>query len=114
MIVILDDPIICVSKYSVISITTKGAYNKEYTREFKENERTINIDFYREINTTDDWKNINKSTNENYILMQDLDFKNNPKDGNIYDTYKGKLDGNNHTIRNATGRYRNMHRWKNN
>ena len=104
VIVILDDPIICVSKYSVISITTKGAYNKEYTREFKENERTINIDFYREINTTDDWKNINKSTNENYILMQDLDFKNNPKDGNIYDTYKGKLDGNNHTIRNATGR----------
>ena len=104
VIVILDDPIICVSKYSVISITTKGAYNKEYTREFKENERTINIDFYREINTTEDWKDINKSTNENYILMQDLDFKNNPKDSNIYSTYKGKLDGNSHTIRNATGR----------
>ena len=104
VIVILDDPIICVSKYSVISITTKGAYNKEYTREFKENERTINVDFYREINTTDDWKDINKSTNENYILMQDLDFKNNPKDSNIYSTYKGKLDGNSHTIRNATGR----------
>ena len=104
VIVVLDNPIICVSKYSVISISTKGAYNKEYTREFKENERTINVDFYREINTTEDWKDINKSTSENYILMQDLDFKNNPKDSNIYSTYKGKLDGNSHTIRNATGR----------
>ena len=104
VIVILDTPIIYVSKYSIISISTKGAYNKEYTREFKEKERLIDIDFYREIKTTDDWKNINNSTSENYILMQDLDFKNNPKDSNIYSTYKGKLNGNNHTIRNATGR----------
>ena len=77
VIAILNNPLICVSQYSVMKISTKGAYNQEYTREFKENERLIDVDFYREINTIDDWKNINKSPTENYMLMQDLDFKNN-------------------------------------
>ncbi len=100
VIAILNNPIICVSEYSVMSISTKGAYNQEYTRKFKEKERLISIDFYREIYTTDDWKAINKSTNENYILMQDLDFKNNPKDAIIWSSLTGKIDGNNHNIRN--------------
>ncbi len=101
VIAILNNPIICVSEYSVMSISTKGAYNQEYTRKFKEKERLISIDFYREIYTTDDWKAINKSTTENYILMQDLDFKNNPKDAIIWNSLTGKIDGNNHTIRNV-------------
>ena len=98
---ILNNPVICVSKYSVMSISTKGAYNQEYTREFEENERLIDVEFYREINTTDDWKNINKSPTENYILMQDLDFKNNSRDSYISVNYTGILDGGNHTIRNV-------------
>ena len=101
VIAILNNPIICVSEYSVMSISTKGAYNQEYTRKFKEKERLISIDFYREIYTTDDWKAINKSTNENYILMQDLDFKNNPKDAIIYYSVIGKINGNNHIIQNV-------------
>ena len=100
VIAILNNPIICVSQYSVMKISTKGAYNQEYTREFEKNERLIDVDFYREINTTDDWKNINKSPTENYTLMQDLDFKNNPNDSFISTPYKGKLDGNNHTVKN--------------
>ena len=98
---ILNNPVICVSKYSVMSISTKGAYNQEYTREFEENERLIDVEFYREINTTDDWKDINKSPTENYILMQDLDFKNNSRDSYISVNYTGILDGGNHTIRNV-------------
>ena len=101
VIAILNNPVICVSKYSVMSISTKGAYNQEYTREFEENERLIDVEFYREINTTDDWKNINKSPTENYILMQDLDFKNNSRDSYISVNYTGILDGGNHTIRNV-------------
>ena len=101
VIAILNNPVICVSEYSVMSISTKGAYNQEYTREFEENERLIDVEFYREINTTDDWKNINKSPTENYILMQDLDFKNNSRDSYISVNYTGILDGGNHTIRNV-------------
>ena len=101
VIAILSNPIICVSKYEVISISTKGAYNQEYTRKFKEKERIINISFYKDINTTEDWKNINKSLNENYILMQDLDFKNNPDDVNIWNQLNGIIDGNNHTVKNV-------------
>ncbi|HJJ11876.1 MAG TPA: hypothetical protein OIM48_00965 [Clostridiaceae bacterium] len=100
VIAILNNPLICVSQYSVMKISTKGAYNQEYTREFKENERLIDVDFYREINTIDDWKNINKSPTENYMLMQDLDFRNNPYDSVISTECIGILDGNNHTIRN--------------
>ena len=100
VIAILNNPIICVSQYSVMSISTKGAYNQEYTRDFAENERLIDVDFYREINTTDDWKNINKSPTENYILMQDLDFRNNPYDSVISTNCTGIIDGNNYTIRN--------------
>ena len=47
VIAILNNPLICVSQYSVMKISTKGAYNQEYTREFKENERLIDVDFYR-------------------------------------------------------------------
>ena len=100
VIAILNNPVICVSQYSVMKISTKGAYNQEYTRDFEKNERLIDVDFYREINTTDDWKAINTSPTENYILMQDLDFRNNPNDSFVGNDYMGKLDGNNHTIKN--------------
>ena len=100
VIAILNNPLICVSQYSVMKISTKGAYNQEYTREFEENERLVDVDFYREINTTDDWKNINKSPTENYMLMQDLDFRNNPNDSLISTKCTGIIDGNNHTVRN--------------
>ena len=100
VIAILSNPIICVSKYSVISISTKGAYNQEYTREFNEKERLINIDFYREIYTTDEWKAINKSPTENYILMKNLDFRNNPNDAIISSNMTGIINGNNHVIKN--------------
>ena len=98
---ILSNPIICVSNYEIISISSKGAYNKEYTRKFEEKERLINISFYREVNSTEDWKDINKSTSENYILMQDLDFRNNPNDAIIWNSLKGTIDGNGHTIKNV-------------
>ena len=96
----LYDPIICVSEYSVISISTKGAYNQEYTRTFKDNERIIQIDMYKEIRTIDEWNNIKNSLTENYILMNDLDFINNGNMAQVYGTYRGKINGNNHTIKN--------------
>ena len=100
VVVELHDPVMYVSNYSVQSITTKGAFNAPYTRNFEDGERTIKIDLYREINSIDDWKNINNSPTENYMLMTDLDFANEGSNIRISKTYTGKVNGNNHTIKN--------------
>ena len=100
VIVELYDPIIYVSNYNVESITTKGDFNQEYTRNFKKGERIIEVDLYKEIYTIQDWIDINKSPTENYILMEDLNFNNTGNEIKIYNRYTGKLNGNNHTISN--------------
>lgn len=100
VIVELSNPIKYVSNYSVLSITTRGAYNISYTRDFKVGERLINVDLYKEINSIADWQKINNSPTENYKLMADLDFKNEAANILITNTYSGKLDGNNHCIKN--------------
>ena len=100
VIATLHSPIKYVSKYSVLSITTKGAFNIPYTREFLENERIIEVDLYREIETIADWKEMNNSPTENYILEEDLDFINEGTDIVISKVFTGKLEGNQHTIKN--------------
>ena len=97
---ILSDPVIYVSNYSVQSITSKGAYNIPYTREFEAGERIVEVDLYRSVYTIDDWKQINKSPTENYILMNDLDFKNEGSSVYLSNSFSGKIDGNNHIIKN--------------
>ena len=72
----LHSPKLYTSAYSVLGITTQGAFNIPYTREFLENERTIEVDLYKKINNISEWQDINKSPTENYILMQDLNFAN--------------------------------------
>lgn len=99
----LGNPSKYVSKYEVRSITSQGAYNIPYTRNYEANERIINVDFYKSVKTIDDWKAINKSPTENYRLDEDLDFKNEDTGGiRITSTYTGKIDGDGHTIRNIT------------
>jgi len=93
----LKEPIIYVSSYDILSITSKGAFN-EYKREFTSGERTIDVDLYRKIYTIDDWKEISKYPTENYILENDLDFRN--ATNFIITEYKGILNGNGHTIKN--------------
>ena len=95
----LTEPKLCVSQYDVLSITTKGAFGLTYTREYKEGERKINVDLYREIWNVQDWKNINNSTQENYMLMTDLDFINEGNTVHI-DRIDGILNGNGHKISN--------------
>lgn len=100
VVAILTNPVICTSNYSVQSITTKGAYGQEYTREFNNNERIIPVELYREIKTVDDWIAINNSPTENYMLMNDLDFINQGDNIRITKSYTGKFEGNNNTIKN--------------
>lgn len=95
----LSNPKIYVSSYSIMSITTQGAFGNTYTRDFKENERLLPIKLYRQIYTVEDWKQINQSPTENYILMQDLDFINYGQDI-VIANYSGELNGNGYTIKN--------------
>ena len=100
VIATLDDPVICTSNYSVQSITTKGAFSQEYTRNFNNNERIIPVELYKEIKTIDDWIAINNSPTENYILMNDLDFTNQGDNIRITKAYTGKFEGNNYKLKN--------------
>ena len=106
----LQNPIRSLSKYSIMSVTSSGAFGIPSTRSYKENERVIDADFYREINNVTDWKNISKSPTENYILMQDLDFINEGSSILITTTYSGKINGNNKTIKNiiVPGNYKGL------
>ena len=100
IIVNLSNPLQCVSSYSILSFTTKGAFNLEYTKEYEEEEILISVDLYNEIYTIEDWCEIKKKSNENYKLMTNLDFKNaNPQ---LYAeiSFKGILDGTGHIIKN--------------
>ena len=100
VIATLSNPVICISNYSVQSITTKGAFSQEYTRNFNNNERTIPVELYKEIKTIDDWIAINNSPTENYILMNDLDFTNQGDNIRITKAYTGKFEGNNYKLKN--------------
>ena len=99
LIVLLDKPVVYTSNYSIQSITSKGAYNIPYTRNYADNERNIKIDFYREIYSLEDWKQISKLPNENYKLMESLDCKNSGNEISIK-SFKGKIDGNGKEIKN--------------
>ena len=95
----LYSPTIYVSSYDVLSITSQGAFGNPYTREYKDGERIIDVSLYRPINSIDDWKEINNYPDENYMLETNLDFRNETS-GIILWNFRGKLDGNGHTIRN--------------
>lgn len=100
VIIELSNPVRYISKYSIMSITSQGALNLPYTRNYSENERTIYVDFYKEVSSIEEWKEINKSPTENYRLTTDIDFLNCEKEIIIINQFTGKLDGNGHTIKN--------------
>lgn len=95
----LSNPRLYVSSYSIMSITTQGAFGNNYTRTFEENERILSVKLYKQIYTVADWKTMNQSPTENYMLMQDLDFINYGQDI-VITNYNGEFDGNGYTIKN--------------
>ena len=99
------NPIVCVSNYSILSITTKGAMNLPYTRTYEENERNIKLELYNEIWNIEDWQKMKNKAKENYKLMQDLDFKNAKESLYTNITMSGILDGMGHTIKNINTKW---------
>ncbi len=95
----LKNPKICVSSYNVLSISTIGAFNSTYTREYEEGERVLNVELYNEIWSVADWKAIKDSPTENYMLMTDLDFIN-EGDDIVLSNVSGIINGNDHSISN--------------
>ncbi len=96
----LMNPVICISSYDVLSISISGAFGSTYTRPYEEGERIINVDLYNEIWSVNDWKAINDSPIENYMLMTDLDFINEENTVNI-SNIDGIINGNEHSISNV-------------
>ena len=62
--------------------------------------KIVKADLYKEINSVQDWKNINTSLTENYMLMIDLNFINEGNTIQINNIFTGKINGNNHKISN--------------
>lgn len=100
LVIKLLNPMKYISKYYVKNITAKSNYGKEYKREYKDNERVLLIDMYREINNEKDWLKINEYPDENFILTKDLDFNNMPYTKFQLSKVNATLNGNGHTIRN--------------
>lgn len=100
VVVKLTNPIRYVSKYNVMSITVQGTFGTTYTRNFEQNERFIEIEFFRQVYNVQDWKNIKQAPTENYKLMSDINFINDGNDISITGTFSGKIDGNSYSIRN--------------
>lgn len=94
----LTNPLRYTSIYFVKSITSVGVFGISTTKTYADNEKVLEMDLYKPIYDINDYLDIKKSLNENYMLMNDLDFTNvpNPNLGTFY----GKLNGNGFTIRN--------------
>ena len=96
----VSNPIKYISKYYVKSITSEGIFGISYTREYANAEKVLEIDLYKRVSTVADWKNIKTSLSENYILVNDIDFTNQPVANIQLGNLTGKINGNGHTIKN--------------
>ena len=94
----LSEPAVYVSKYPIRSISSVNFLGYSSTRSYSTNEKYASITFYREIHNLEDWQQINKGLNQNYALMEDLDFAG--YNDIFINNFSGKFEGNNHTIKN--------------
>lgn len=99
----LSNPTKYTSKYYIRLIISIGALGGEYETKYGEYERGINIDLYYPIHNLQEFKMIRETPTQNYILMDDIDFKGSTINNYmITGTFSGKLNGNGHTLKNLT------------
>ena len=77
---------------------SKIKYIEDNKEKEKQVEAKIETQFYKEINTYEDWAEIGTDTYENYKLMADINFEN--KENIKTNLTIGKLEGNGHKIKN--------------
>ena len=96
----IDDPETYVSRYTIRSISSKSYNGIVSVKNYNIGEKYLYVDFYREIHNVNDWIKINDQLNQNYIIMNDLDFK---SYANYYiNNFTGKINGDNHILRNIS------------
>lgn len=115
----ISNPEYYISDYSILNIRAKNNYSggSAISVAYGEGEKIIDVDFYRPIYSTGDWKKYltdqywdgtktgSKKSDvitENFKLMSDLNFAGIPKDEFTVIKYGGILDGNGHTVKNMT------------
>jgi len=92
------NPSIFVSKYQVKSISSTSSNGYVSTRKYGNGEKYLYVDLYNEIYNVSDFVKMNKGLNQNYAIMADIDFEGY---SNFYiNNFSGKLEGNNHTLKN--------------
>lgn len=100
----IENPLIYKSgAYSIMVVEATTEFNLKYETTYEEKERLLDVDLYQPIYSLADFKNINTSRETNYILMNDLDFMtvSSPASYVVSGTFKGKFNGNGHTIKNV-------------
>lgn len=103
LLVKISSPSSYKSKYYIRSLSVTGVMGYEYQKTYTDYERPIDVDLYYPIKTLSDWKTLVSNPNQNYILMNDLDFKGETiKPYIVSSTFKGKLNGNGKTLKNIT------------
>ena len=89
------------SKYYIRNVKVTGVMGYTYDRTYTDLERPIDVDLYYPIKTLNDWKTLVSQPTQNYMLMNDLDFKNETISNYIVTkTFSGKLNGNGKTLKN--------------
>ena len=86
------------TKYYDSYRASKIKYIEDNKEKEKQVEAKIEIPFYKEIYTYEDWAEIGTDTYENYKLMADINFEN--KEDIKTNLTIGKFEGNGHTIKN--------------
>lgn len=95
----VSNPKTFTSKYIIRSITSMYADKYESIRKYSEGDKYLFIDFYIQIASVEDWINIKKDYNSNYSIIADLDFYG--YSNYVLETFKGKIKGNDHTLKNV-------------
>ncbi|MGM9877694.1 MAG: LamG-like jellyroll fold domain-containing protein [Bacilli bacterium] len=94
----VSNPDLYTSRYQVRSISTRSVTGYTSTRKYSADEKYLIVDFYKEVYSVEDFININNGLSQNYAIMDDLDFEGYVKFH--INNFSGKLEGNNHTLKN--------------
>lgn len=90
-----------VSNYELRKLSLINKFNISYERNYNIGEKTIQVAFYRNINSINDWSLLNTYPTENFKIKNDLDFSGVPETKvRTTKNFQGILDGENHTISN--------------
>ena len=88
--------------YKLIGIKYRDSKNEEKTKEV---ENEVEVQFFKEIYTYEDWQSIEKETYQNYKLMADIDFSGKSNINNNITVNRLEAENNIYTLKNIELEY---------